>query len=331
MLIPSRLRSVPQPNITGPLAAKELDFAIPRDLLGELDHARQKSFHEFARHSSFSKSPGEFHPARFAVNELWQSLMGKSTPRYYDEYITGAYFILYQLRHCIMAFRTYVALLRRFNTLRELYVCDVGAGAEAGLIGLRLALGHTGERPLVTFQSIEPSKNMHTAGMLMFNALTIDPIRRFRHSRNQKAIATPPADIEAGALRIVTAFHLSLPWNEPSFRVHNPDSGPTTLTRVLEAVDPDIYLGTCHSSKLDSFQHAVGRHRNFQRYTRQHFMIPTGREVPSNSISSRNIAEKYGFRALDRQPFDLLDKKRFKTPEDAMLYCGIKRRQHTSG
>lgn len=327
MSIATRRFMIPQPNSIKPLTENELNTWVPKPHLNKLDHGLHWGFNEFARHMSFTEFPDEQHPAKFAMNTLARNLRRGGKPRYDCKYITGAYLIMYQLRHCIMAYRTYDALLGRFKALRELNVYDVGSGAEAGLIGLKLAMANKGHFPKVTYHSVEPSNCMRTAGKIMLDALTVDPVEQLQHIQNDGSIADLPSDLGEGVVRIVTAFHLSLPWSDN--RYNSRDSAIETLTHVLDKINPDVFLCTCHLRKLGSLQEAVGQHRKFQDFSAEHVAIPAVPRQPINSVSSRDIVGKYGLCAPDHQSFERLDNKRIKTPESAILYSGFRWKQGT--
>ena len=105
---------------------------------------------------------------------------------------------------------------------RALYVCDVGAGTGAGLVGLSLALSDWPQKPIVYFDSVEPSDAMRKAGTLFWRAFSQirgDTYNIIENSDSLKHFKSTPYELPElpdDAMRIVSAFHLSFPYDMTS-------------------------------------------------------------------------------------------------------------------
>ena len=141
-------------------------------------------------------------------------LAGEGT-NYSDPYVAAAYLVKYHLSHCIMAYWAFGLLFDRVGVSNALYVCDVGAGTGAARVGLALALSERSESlSAIHFDAVEPSAAMRDAGSFFWKALPRSVKAHVPRCGYREGDAVPEQlpDIRDDALRVVTAFHLSLPW-----------------------------------------------------------------------------------------------------------------------
>ena len=177
-----------------------------------------------------------------------------------DHYVAAAYMVKYHLSHCMMAYWAFKLLFDRVGVPDTLYVCDVGAGTGAARVGLALALSKPKEAPsTVYFNAIEPSGWMRDAGNAFWQAwrADTDPIYWEDGARPERLPV-----IQDDALRVVTAFHLSLPWDS----AHQGNFGDArdsvqsarrSIQSALDLVSPDVGLFTANSNKAGSLKRAL--------------------------------------------------------------------------
>ena len=176
--------------------------------------------------------------------------------------------VKYHLSHCMMAYWAFKLLFDRVGVPDTLHVCDVGAGTGAARVGLALALSQRREFPsAIHFDAVEPSCAMHRAGNAFWNALPQEVRRvvpRCDYGEDAAALKQLPPKIRDrdDALRVVTAFHLSLPWDsehqgnfgdaQDSFQ-----STRCSIRSALDLVSPDVGLFTANSNKAGSLRKAL--------------------------------------------------------------------------
>ena len=153
-------------------------------------------------------------------DNLSNGVMGNVPPNYDDDYIAAAYMVEYHLSHCALAYWTFSGLLNGMNGPPDaLYVCDVGAGTGAGLVGLSLALSDWPQKPIVYFDAVEPSDAMRRAGELFWKSFSrirnskYDIVGKAGSVRAFKYTPDELPNLPNDALRIVSAFHLSFPYD----------------------------------------------------------------------------------------------------------------------
>ena len=135
MLVHSRGR-----RLSGPLTLPD------SDVLRALDEAHERGFRGYLSDIGHNKW-NERHRRRAsdALVELEDGLSGRGAGSRITaiHYTAAAYVVKYHLSHCILAYWAFKDLFSRYSVPRSLYVCDVGAGTSAGMIGLAIALSET--------------------------------------------------------------------------------------------------------------------------------------------------------------------------------------------
>ncbi len=153
-----------------PIEQSDLDNDVPQEFREILDVAHEGGFRSYVESiPGWQCSEDDRRKASLAMQNLHGGLFGRCVdPDYENPFIAGAYQIQYQLRHCVMCFRVWDALFRVMSEETSipdrLFVCDIGAGSDAGLTGLMLALMKRNVDPHVRYVSIEPSDAMYKAG-----------------------------------------------------------------------------------------------------------------------------------------------------------------------
>ena len=206
-----------------PEAAKpRATFALPSlDVLRALDRAHEQGFSRFCDERNLD----DHHHASEALVTLIKGVSGKGpSPNYYDPYVAAAYMVKYHLSHCIMAYWAFGKLFDCIGCVpNALYVCDVGAGTGAARIGLASALSERRKSsPTIHFDAFEPSDEMCRAADSFVDALPErvgEMIASFNYGEYSKRTAAPkqlPPEVRDrdDVLRVVTAFHLSLPYDD---------------------------------------------------------------------------------------------------------------------
>ena len=246
-----------------PEAAKpHATFVLPRQsVLRALDRAHEQGFRGFLRHIGHDKDDHS-HRCRASTKlaELIDDLSGEGTD-YSDPYVAASYLVGYHLRHCMMAYWSFRRLFDRIDCVpNALYVCDVGAGTGAARVGLALALSQRKESsPTIHFDAFERSDVMRRAGNAFWEALPSEIVaypgcghRQYRDAPKLLPAMATHDDV----LRVVTAFHLSLPYDDPCGNVGDAKSSIQSALRLV-ADYPYVGLFTANSKKLGSLKQVV--------------------------------------------------------------------------
>ena len=189
-----------------------------------------------------------------ALVHLQDSLNQNFPTDYDDPHVAAAYMVSYHLSHCMMAYWSFSQLFRRVGIPNELYVCDIGAGTGAGVVGMQLALSVRRATPRVYFDYCEPSLAMRYAG-ISFIAKLPDHLNSTYIGNHLRDVASVPDSLPDGlsenALRVVSAFHLSLPYDS-QFCVTDLTEVRRSLQDAMDLTKPHACLFTCHRNKLES-------------------------------------------------------------------------------
>ena len=205
-------------------------------------------------------------------------------PNYDDPFIVDAYLSSYHLPHCWLACWAFKYFFDQFGVPNALYVCDVGAGTQAGCIGLALTLSRYKEKPAVYLDAYEPSDEMWNAGYCFWSA--------FRDSVDADFDPHPwstlphrwPDNLPADAMRVVTAFHLSLPYNNRWYENDIGEWARNSLEGAFRLVSPEYGLFTCHKEKEDSLCQAVDNSCVWNEEKGSKPCIPDKPFLPKDSI-----------------------------------------------
>ena len=223
-----------------------VDFTAPllpsNDALRALDDAHEKGFRAFLSDIGYNAHSSQHRTrASRAVPELESSLRRNTVPDYNEPYVVAAYMVRYHLGHCVLAYWAFKNLFGKIGYPDTLYVCDVGAGTGAGRVGLLLALNEHQNDVRVYFDAYEPCAEMLRSGNCFWEAFRsvgiAKPRLRYRESHTCPAVLPELPD---DALRVVTAFHLSLPWNDSRSAIF--DSAKESVQSALSCVSPDAGL-----------------------------------------------------------------------------------------
>lgn len=290
-----------------------------------LDDAHEQGFRAFL-HSIGHDEKVSTHRDRASrtLLRLQQDLNTNAVPDYSDPYAVAAYLVKYHLSHCSLAYWSYKGLFSQIDTLPSyLYVCDVGAGTYAGYVGLILALSELSESPVVYFDAFDTSEEMLTAGLYFLNFFIkfFPDVNRWNY-RQFTNIPDCLPDLPKDTLRVVTAFHLSLPYDNGGFGIRydvGPDSAQRSLQSVIQLVSPDAKIFTCHEGKVDSLRQVLGD--SSSRF--KSFDIPSDNGVPgNNSPFYTDCAPYLGFDVPDGQPWPVRtwSRYRFSLPKRVLLW-----------
>ena len=198
--------------------------------------------------------------------ELRYKLTYGPPPDYNDPCVAAAYLDTYHLPHCMMAYWAFKHLLGHVGVPNALYVCDVGTGTGAARIGLALALSKRKKSPpTIHFDAFEPSDTMRRAGNAFWEALPSEIVGLVaRPGCGHRQYPAAPKLLPAMAthddvLRVVTAFHLSLPY-ENGCQENDVEYARSSIQSALDLVCPHPHIGifTANSNKTGSLKQAVG-------------------------------------------------------------------------
>ena len=171
--------------------------------------------------------------------------------KYDDDYWPAAYMIEYHLQHCLLAYWSFNLLFQRFGGVpKSMLVLDLGAGTGAGRVGLALSLRENNALGTdVHFQAVEKSDTMLTAGIHFWDAL--EESIGIEFGMNFQQFQTLPHQVPELAVdssTVVTAFHLSLPYDgQPFGRIGN--DSYNLVQGSIQLVKPQFGLFSCHKDK----------------------------------------------------------------------------------
>ena len=315
-------------NTGHPQTAKpHATFVRPRqDTLRALDRAHEQGFRRFLRAIGHNaREPAHRRRASEALVTLMDGLTGEGpSPDYDDPYVAAAYVVKYHLSHCMMAYWSFSLLFAHVEVHNKvLHVCDIGAGTGAARIGLALALSQRKEVPsTIYFHAIEPSGWMRDAGNAFWETWRQDAdLIYWEDDTVPERSPIPDAD---DTLRVVTAFHLSLPWDID----HQWDFGDAqdsiqsarrSIRSALDLVSPDFGLFTANSNKAGSLKKALD---DFARGAND-FPIPERIPVSRPSRFYTACAEDLGFTVKvpddSNYPVRTWSRYRFSPPSGILL------------
>ena len=289
----------------------------------DLDNARERGFRSFlSKNGHDGTSPVHRRNAAKALAGLEAGLRGRAPdPDYAEPLVAAAYMVKYHLPHCALAYWSFKELFESFGIPDLLYVCDVGAGTGAGRVGLALALSEHSKHPEVLFDACEPSKAMQSAGDCFWESFQ-DSIKVGLDSEYRSFPEVPRTlpDIPARALRVVTAFHLSLSWND-SPRLGQLTEAQSALRFVLNLVSPNAGLFTCNENKILPLMVAVDGFPGWDYSSSTTVNTPKGsNSVYSSSRFYTDCAEELGFTASRNDaPVKTWSRRRFSLPKSSIL------------
>lgn len=263
------------------------------DVLQHLDKAHEQGFRAFLSSVGHDiNDPLCRNKARLAAPNLDGIVRGRSGGQdYQDPYIAAQYLVDYHLGHCILAYWTFQSHFRN-RVPDPLYVCDVGAGTEAVRVGLALALSELSERPQVSFDAVEPSSVVRDAGNFFWAAFqTAVDFSDFDYREFSDVNAVPAlSDSREAAWRVLTAFHLSLPYEGEWGSVG--EAAQRSIRVALQKVSPDAEFYTCHSNKVGNLKRAIGA----ARASRVDSVAPSNRTTELVSGFYSQCVNELGFR-----------------------------------
>ena len=290
-----------------------VDFTTPllpnRSALQALDAAHERGFRAFlldARHNEQSLDHRK--RASEALVELRDGLRVRGPdPDYNDPCVAAAYLVSYHLQHCALAYWSFKILFGQVDIPETLYVCDIGSGTGAGRVGLGLALNEHPSYVNVYLDAVEPSKAMSQAGDYFwesFQGFVADDLNSGYRSLQRLPTAIPKLPPET--LRVVTGFHVSMPYDSNGGRLSyysmarytssgNLLPGQKSIKLALNLVKPNAGIFTCHTGKEASLRDAVD---SFPDWDEKHHPIAIPND--ENGVNSRssfytNCAEALGF------------------------------------
>ena len=293
-------------------------------LLRALDDAHEKGFRDFLHHNGYdARCQAHRRQATDALSNLIGGLKKGSDPKYDDPHVAAAYIVNYHLSHCMMAFWAFKSIFDRVDVPNTLYVYDVGAGTGAGRVGLALALSECNKQPDIYFGAHEPAKAMRSAGYFFWQAFRKSVPDYFRDFH---IYTTPkePSKLPANTVRVVTAFHLSLPWDRYEYEVKN---AKKSLEEAFRIVNPDLGVFTIHNNKKKALYGVVDTSYDWDKKCGADLYIPNDPDNPHDLGRSHfytNCAVDFGFEIPEaegdpRKSVRYRSPYRFSLPKDSIL------------
>ena len=302
----------------------------------ELDDAHERGFRRFLSmigHKSQIQSHRD--RASRALIDLRTRLNEDTGPDYGDPYIAAAYLVRYHLSHCALAYWSFNRLFCCVDIPKVLYLCDVGAGTYASRVGLELALvkqiGDYRKFPEVYFDAIEPSDVMAMAGECFWEAFSeVCNLNLYFSFRIHRECSFTMENFPAEAMRVVSAFHLSLPYNSdlsilPFMYRYGKSKGISpsqqSLRSALNLVKPNAGIFTCHTNKQSSLRDAVDGFSHWDGKAKSYSIPNNGNGVDSRSRFYTDCAETFGFTVPEEEhsPVRTWSRHRFSPPQGILL------------
>ena len=300
------------------IMSEQTTYDLPdKRLLPALDKAHEQGFRDFLRDIGHdARCQVHRTKATNSLKDLINRLNKDPGPNYHDPYVAAAYIVKYHLWHCMMAYWVFKSIFDRIDIPDTLYVYDVAAGTGAGRVGLALALSEHQGQPNAYYTPSEPSKAMQSAGDCFWEAFrgSVDD-----NLKNHDSVPELPAD----TLKIVTAFHLSLPWEIRKVGEHTINSVQSEICRA----SPQLGLFTCHKDKWPSLRKVVvGDYYDWDREFK--VSIPSGGNgVKSRSMFYTRCAPSLGFQVDEGTKVNTWSLHRFSLPSDSILFRCVSSRR----
>ena len=298
-------------------------------LLRALDDAHEIGFRNFLHHHGYdARCQAHRKQAANALSNLIDGLKRGSVPNYYDPHVAAAYIINYHLSHCMMAFWVFKGIFDRVDVPNTLYVYDVGSGTGAGRVGLALALSKHDKQPDIYFGAHEPANAMRSAGYFFWQAFRKSVPDYFKDPYIYTPLKEPPK-LPVHTMRVVAAFHLSLPWYKPpwdryEYEVRN---AKKSLEEAFRIVKPDLGVFTIHNSKKKALYGVVDTSYDWNKKCGADLYIPNDPDNLHDLGRSRfytNCAVDFGFEVPEaehdpRKSVRYWSPYRFSLPKDSIL------------
>ena len=314
--------------------SEQTTYDLPNDhLLQALDKAHEKGFRDFLPDNGHDErcQVGRKRAADAMVN-LREGVNGQSVPDYGNSYVAAAYLVTYHLKHCILASWAFKSVFDQVGVPNTLYVYDVGAGTGAGRVGLALALSKYGKQPDIYFDAHEPKEAMRSAGTSFWQAFRNSVPDYFKHYRQYPTPKNPPK-LPANTVRVVTAFYLSLPWDNqwPLYWEEDVKSAKNTLEEVFRIVSPDLGIFTIPNTKKKALYRVVDDSYDWDKELGTDIDIPNDPGVESKSPLYTDYAVDFGFEVpeAERDPIKSVrhwSRYRFSSPKDSILFLRVSSR-----
>ncbi len=299
--------------------SEQTTYDLPNTrLLCALDKAHEQGLRDFLRDNRHDeKCQAHRKRAANSLKDLISRLNTDPGPDYCDPYVAAAYIVKYHLSHCMMAYRVFKSIFNCIDIPDTIYVYDVAAGTGAGRVGLALALSEYQEQPDAYYTPFEPSKAMQSAGNCFWEAF-----RDFVGDNPKNSDSIP--ELPAATLKIVTAFHLELPWKSYKVGEHIISSVQSEICRG----SPQHGLFTCHKEKLSSLRKVVvGGYYDWDREP-EVSILSDGNGVESLSKFYTDCAPSLGFQDEEyKYKVDTWSLHRFSLPKDSILFQCVSSRR----
>ena len=302
------------------IMSEQTTYDLPDDrLLRALDKAHEQGFRDFLRDKGHdARCQAHRKQAADAMVNLRKGVNGKSVPNYRNSYVASAYLVKYHLSHCVLASWAFKSIFERVGVPNTLYVCDVGAGTGAGRVGLALALSKYSKQPDIYFDAYEPAKEMQSADTFFWRAFQDSVPDYFKHYRQYSTPKNPPK-LPANTVRVITAFHLSLPWDNQYYScVEGVKSAKNTLEKAFRIVSPNLGIFTIHDGKKKALSRVVDDFYDWDKNFGTDPDIPNYPDNPHDLGISHfytNCAVDFGFESVRYR-----SRHRFSLPKGSILF-----------
>ena len=107
-----------------------------------LNKAHEKGLSDFRSDYGYDENCSKHREQLENAKQKLPHILSKTNdaPNYDDPFMVDAYLSTYHLKHCWLSYWVFKYFFDQFDVPNALYVFDVGAGTQAGCIGLALTL-----------------------------------------------------------------------------------------------------------------------------------------------------------------------------------------------
>ena len=151
----------------------------------------------------------------------------------------------------------------------------------------------------------------------------------FKHYRQYPTPKDPPK-LPANTVRVVTAFHLSLPWDNqcPSYWYEDVKPAKNTLEEIFRRVSPDLGIFTIHDGKKRAMCRVVDDPYGWDKELEANLDISNNPSVKSKSPLYTDCAVDFGFEVPEAEgdPSKSIRRRslyRFGSPKDSILFLRV--------
>ncbi len=274
-----------------------------RELEKLLDYAHYEGFSSYVNQTKHRATFKEDRAkAQAMMAELRERMYRDGPPLYHEEYAAAVYLLLYHTGRCVAAQFAYRELFKRIGTPTSLLVHDVGAGTGAGRAGLALAIVEGLNFCEVRYTAQEPSEAMLKAGRDFYHELLMGMPIETREKLKRPTWLYEETDQPAQSdwnlagdpTRIVTAFHLSVPYDQNKLPEVQ-QAAEASMKAALQHIKPHVGVFTAPAGKEEQLRTIIDQYPGWQQPVPDDIPLPTVKERKEQPTHAYWRAAEEGF------------------------------------